>query len=198
LAEPFPERIEFVAPGRLLTETFGWQMGAWGGMLLVFAGSAFLQPGGASVLWVWGVGALGAALAGYESWRRRNPTSLALGPDAVGLYRGGALVERIGREGVTHCLLEGANTFKILFALGFCFLGSAALAFGTWVQPNDAWSRINATALAAAFASAWASSYRSRMRCEHFIVPRPSGRGEWVMFPREQGLLIINGEDARA
>lgn len=189
--EGFPDRVEHADPSLILTETFGWQMGTWGALLAVFAAMSLPEPGGPGQKAVMAlIGAAGAGLIGYEIRRRSRPTRLCLGRGAVGVYRAGTLSGVIALGEVRPYILDWTNTVKALFALGLCFVTAAALAWAALRMAADAWSRTLGPAACLAFGAAFASSWRTRLRCEHFIVPRPDGRGEWLMFPREDARRI--------
>lgn len=192
--DSFPERFEHADPSRLLVETFGWQMGTWGGLLAAFGAVSLPEPGGPggkALLAL--IGAAGLGLVGYEFRRRARPTRLALGRDSLGVYRGGKLSGVLPRGELSQYVLEWTNTVKILFVLGLCFATTAALGWAALATAEDAWSMVMGPAACLAFGSAFASSWRTRLRCEHFLVPRPDGRNEWLMLSREDARRLQAG-----
>ncbi|MBI5597323.1 MAG: hypothetical protein HY928_14610 [Elusimicrobia bacterium] len=193
-SESFPDRFEHADPSRIVTETFGGQLGTWGALLAAFGALSLPEPGGTGQRAVLAlIGAAGAGLIGWEMRRRSRPTRLCPGRDAVGVYRAGTLSGVVPRGEVVSYLLEWTNTVKILFVLGMCSAATAALAWAALTMAEDAWSLVMGPAAFLAFGSAFASSWRTRLRCEHFLIPRPNGRNEWVMLSREDARRLREG-----
>jgi hypothetical protein len=188
----FPPSLAHADPARLVRETFGWQLANWGVVLLfgalwiLYVDRTLSAAATASVV---AVGVLGAALLFSEGWRRKRPTVLAVEPDAIAVYRRGALDLVLTPGQISLYVVSGPNTIQLAFG----FLMFAALFGALTFMASRGSDRLMSALASLACLSALASSVRSRHLCENLLVPRRSGRNESVLIPRRERARILGG-----
>ncbi|MBI5623019.1 MAG: hypothetical protein HY924_04490 [Elusimicrobia bacterium] len=181
----FPSTIQAADPGQTVTETFGWQFGNWGLLLLASAAwGAQAQSGYSTGEKVLGacIALTGLALASLEVRRRLDRRRFLVQGGEVGVYRRGRLERVVPRSGIGLYIPEVLNTVQIVFGLVLAFCAAAGVAFAA----RDLADRCMAGLASAVFASAVASSVRTRHRCDILLVPHPKLGSRWVLLPTGQ------------
>jgi hypothetical protein len=174
--EPFPRRLEEVAPERQLKEIFGWTPGALSvagvlatiGVVVALVGGADLEKE-----WPWLGGSLAATVIGgaWETLRRRNARTVVVHGPHFGVYQRGALVGVFHFSQLTIYNLSLINTVREFFLFGFTaligvlgtvvYVGAGTFGPATFFAP----------AFAIAGIAAFVSSIRIRALGRHYYVP---------------------------
>ena len=187
----FPRHLHALRDVPRVAETFGWLPTvvalACPAIAYLFLDEALLsRPRGVlDFLKAAGVIALGLFLVGFEVYRRRTRTVLAVDRVFIGIYRKGALAEVIRAGELVEYRLRVTNTLRQLIAALFLPLaGGAALLVTT-----------HSALLAFGGAASWgillfASIIRTRITGRRLLVPKEAGREE-ILVSRTDGELLL-------
>ncbi len=172
--ELIPEHLRFA-------ETLGWQPSIWGTLFIAVA--CMVPAYGTRPLSEieWAIagcsGAIGLALASYESWRRRNRTVLVRDGRNIAVFRKGHLASTLAPGAITARKPEFYVHGKIGLCLLFWAVALTVIAISDF--PRGDATLADAALIVSIALACWVSLFaaiRVWITCTYLLIPVKEGR----------------------